>query len=142
MAEIKKYLDFEGLKLYDEKIKALIKEGGKTEDEIKEIVVKELAAQLVPADAKESLNTIAEIAAWIQDHPDDAAQMNLDIDALETAVGKAAVAATETTEAQAATGLFKDVEDLDARLDILEASETDTFTAISTDEISGLFSSI
>lgn len=136
MAEIKKYLDFEGLKLYDEKIKALIKEGGKTEDEIKEIVVKELAAQLVPADAKESLNTIAEIAAWIQDHPDDAAQMNLDIDALEAAVGQAA------TDAQAATGLFKDIEGLDARLDILEASETDTFTAISTDEISGLFASV
>lgn len=136
MAEVKKYLDFEGLKLYDEKIKALIKEGGKTEDEIKEIVVKELAAQLVPADAKESLNTIAEIAAWIQDHPDDAAQMNLDIDALEAAVGQAA------TDAQAATGLFKDIEGLDARLDILEASETDTFTAISTDEISGLFASV
>lgn len=136
MAEVKKYLDFEGLKLYDEKIKALIKEGGKTEDEIKEIVIKELAAQLVPADAKESLNTIAEIAAWIQDHPDDAAQMNLDIDALEAAVGQAA------TDAQAATGLFKDIEGLDARLDILEASETDTFTAISTDEISGLFASV
>lgn len=136
MAEVKKYLDFEGLKLYDEKIKALIKEGGKTEDEIKEIVVKELAAQLVPADAKESLNTIAEIAAWIQDHPDDAAQMNLDIDALEAAVGQAA------TDVQAATGLFKDIEGLDARLDVLEASETDTFTAISTDEISGLFASV
>lgn len=136
MAEVKKYLDFEGLKLYDEKIKALIKEGGKTEDEIKEIVIKELAAQLVPADAKESLNTIAEIAAWIQDHPDDAAQMNLDIDALEAAVGQAA------TDAQAATGLFKDIEGLDARLDVLEASETDTFTAISTNEISGLFASV
>lgn len=137
MAENKKYLNLNGLKAYDEKIKALIKEGGKTEEEIREIVVQELAAQLIPEDAKESLNTLAEIAAWIQDHPDDASKMSLDIDALEKAVGQAASA-----DGQAATGLHKDIADLDTRIDALEASETDTFTEISIDEINGLFASV
>lgn len=137
MAEIKKYLDLDGLKLYDGKIKALIKEGGKTEEEIKQIVVQELAAQLIPENAKESLNTLAEIAAWIQDHPDDASKMSLDIDALEKAVGQAA-----SEGGQAATGLHKDIANLDTRIGALEASESDSFTAISTDEITGLFASV
>ena len=36
------------------------------------IANEELATQLIPESAKESLNTLAEIAAWIQSHPDDA----------------------------------------------------------------------
>lgn len=40
------------------------------------IANEELAAQLIPEDAQESLNTLTEIAAWIQEHPDDASAMN------------------------------------------------------------------
>lgn len=40
------------------------------------IANEELAKQLIPEDAQESLNTLAEIAAWIQEHPDDASAMN------------------------------------------------------------------
>lgn len=47
------------------------------------IANEELAKQLVPEGAKESLDTLAEIAAWIQDHPDDAAAMNAAITALQ-----------------------------------------------------------
>lgn len=54
---------------------------------VRAIANEELAAQLIPADAKESLNTLQEIATWIQDHPDDAAAMNAAIEALETKVG-------------------------------------------------------
>lgn len=184
MAETKKYLDLVGLKAYDEKIKALIKQAGKTEEEIKTIIAEvagslpedatestilaylenkinavenkigdissltsetvtnlasalsteidravaaektlqdqidkleagddgelaekvatligedanksvrtiaaeELAAQLIPADAKESLDTLQEIAAWIQSHPDDAATMSADIQTLKDEV--------------------------------------------------------
>lgn len=43
---------------------------------VREIANAELAAQLIPDGAKESLNTLQEIAAWIQSHPDDAAAMN------------------------------------------------------------------
>ena len=43
---------------------------------VRTIANEELAAQLIPDGAKESLNTLQEIAAWIQNHPDDAAAMN------------------------------------------------------------------
>ena len=45
----------------------------------REIAAEEIAAQLIPEAAKESLNTLEEIAAWIQSHPDDASAMNADI---------------------------------------------------------------
>lgn len=47
------------------------------------IAAEEIAAQLVPDDAKDSLDTLAEIAAWIQSHPDDAAAMNVAIENLK-----------------------------------------------------------
>lgn len=50
---------------------------------VRTIANEELAAQLVPDGAKESLDTLAEIAAWIQDHPDDASAMNAAIVALQ-----------------------------------------------------------
>lgn len=40
------------------------------------IANEELAAQLIPEGAKEALDTLTEIAQWIQDHPDDASAMN------------------------------------------------------------------
>ena len=43
---------------------------------VRKIANEELAAQLIPDGAKESLNTLQEIAAWIQSHPDDASAMN------------------------------------------------------------------
>ena len=51
------------------------------------IANEELATQLIPESAKESLNTLAEIAAWIQSHPDDASAMNQAITALRNLVG-------------------------------------------------------
>lgn len=53
---------------------------------VREIANEELAAQLIPANAAEALNTLQEIAAWIQEHPDDAAAMNEAIEALEKKV--------------------------------------------------------
>ena len=40
------------------------------------IANEELAAQLIPEGAKEALDTLTEIAQWIQNHPDDASAMN------------------------------------------------------------------
>ena len=40
------------------------------------IANEELTKQLIPEDAQESLNTLTEIAAWIQEHPDDASAIN------------------------------------------------------------------
>lgn len=50
---------------------------------VRAIAAEEIAAQLITDDAKESLDTLGEIAAWIQSHPDDASAMNEAIVALQ-----------------------------------------------------------
>lgn len=50
------------------------------------IANEELAKQLIPDNADEALNTLTEIAAWIQEHPDDASAMNEAIVALQNKV--------------------------------------------------------
>ena len=60
--------------------------GSDTGKSVRAIAAEELAAQLIPSNAQEALNSLAEIAAWIQEHPDDAAAMNAAISALQTAV--------------------------------------------------------
>lgn len=50
------------------------------------IANEELAKQLIGDSAKESLDTLEEIAAWIQSHPDDASAMNAAIAALQAKV--------------------------------------------------------
>lgn len=47
------------------------------------IVNEELAKQLIPENANEALDTLAEIAAWIQAHPGDASAMNAAITKLQ-----------------------------------------------------------
>lgn len=61
------------------------------------IANEELTKQLIPEGAKESLDTLQEIAAWIQNHPDDASAMNAAIAALKTKVGDIPKGATSTT---------------------------------------------
>lgn len=55
--------------------------GSDTGKSARTIANEELVKQLIPEGAQESLDTLTEIAQWIQDHPDDAAAMN-------TALGK------------------------------------------------------
>lgn len=50
---------------------------------VREIANEEIAAQLIPAQAQEALDTLQEIAQWIQDHPADAAAFNTAITALQ-----------------------------------------------------------
>lgn len=61
------------------------------------IAAEEIAAQLIPENAGESLDTLQEIAAWIQAHPGDASAMNAAITALETLVGEIPEGVTATT---------------------------------------------
>ena len=49
--------------------------GSDTDKSVRTIANEELAAQLIPQDAQEALDTLEEIAAWIQEHPQDAAAM-------------------------------------------------------------------
>lgn len=77
------------------KVAALVgKDAGKS---ARTIANEELTKQLIPEDAKESLDTLQEIAAWIQKHPDDASAMNAAISALKTKVGDIPKGATSTT---------------------------------------------
>lgn len=66
----------------DGKVTTLI--GSDTSKSVRTIANEELAAQLIAANADESLDTLQEIAAWIQSHPDDASAMNAAITALQT----------------------------------------------------------
>lgn len=61
--------------------------GDDTGKSARTIANEELAKQLIPENAKESLDTLAELAAWIQDHPDDAAAINQAIADLTALVG-------------------------------------------------------
>ena len=61
--------------------------GSDADKSVRTIANEELAAQLIPETAKDSLDTLQEIAAWIQAHPDDASAMNTRITSLETLVG-------------------------------------------------------
>lgn len=60
--------------------------GSDADKSVRTIANEELAAQLIGENAKESLDTLAEIAAWIQSHPDDASAMNEAITALQAKV--------------------------------------------------------
>ena len=57
--------------------------GSDTGKSVRTIANEELAAQLIAEGAAESLDTLQEIAAWIQSHPGDASAMNSAITALQ-----------------------------------------------------------
>lgn len=73
--------------------------GGDTGKSARAIANEELAAQLIPENAQESLDTLTELAAWIRSHPDDAAAMNAAIAALQALVGTLPEGAASTTVA-------------------------------------------
>lgn len=54
-----------------------------TKKNLIDIIDEELARQLIPENADESYDTLQEIAAWIQSHPENAAAMNSSILALQ-----------------------------------------------------------
>lgn len=68
----------------DVKVDTLI--GNDANKSVRTIANEELAKQLIAEGAQESLDTLAEIAAWIQEHPGDAAAMNEAIVALQNKV--------------------------------------------------------
>lgn len=91
------------------KVTALI--GSDANKSARTIANEELAKQLIPENAKESLDTLAEVAAWIQNHPDDASAMNTAIANLTALVGTLPEGAASATvvgyiaEAIAAIGI-------------------------------------
>ena len=54
---------------------------------VRTIATEELVKQLIPENANESRDTLEEISAWIQQHPEDASAMNAAIAALQARLG-------------------------------------------------------
>lgn len=136
-AEVKKVSDAESalearVTTAEGKITTLI--GDDADKSVRTIANEELAAQLIPEGAKEALDTLQEIAAWIQSHPDDASAMNKAIEDLTKLVGTlpegvtattiagyvAELVSAEQTRAEGAEG------DLSDRLDVIEEAMGDT----------------
>lgn len=72
----------EDLTALSSKVTTLV--GSDTGKSVRSISAEELAAQLIPENAQASLDTLKEIAAWIQSHPDEAAAMNEKITSLQS----------------------------------------------------------
>ena len=87
--------DLPDFAVLENKIDTLV--GTDIDKSVRTIANEELVAQLIPESAKESLDTLQEIAAWIQAHPDDASAMSAAIDALEKKVGDATVSSQITS---------------------------------------------
>ena len=78
----------------DAKVTTLI--GDDTGKSVRTIANEELAAQLLSGDADADFKTLQELAAWLEDHPEDVAEINLDIANLQTLVGELPEDATAT----------------------------------------------
>ena len=105
----------------DGKVTTLI--GTDADKSVRTIANEELAAQLIPENAAESLDTLQEIAAWIQKHPGDASAMNAAIKALQGKVGDESVSAQITSA-------INDLKsgDIKSATDRIAALEADTHT--------------
>lgn len=103
--------------------------GSDADKSVRTIANEELAAQLIPETAKASLDTLQEIAAWIQAHPDDASAMNTRIGDLETLVGDDPVSTQINTAIEALKiGDYAKAADLTAAVARIAALEADTHT--------------
>lgn len=105
------YAEANDLESLEQVVSTLV--GSDTNKSARTIAAEELAAQLIPQSAQEALDTLQEIAAWIQAHPADASAMNSRITALETvtALPQEGQAPASGTIAAYAKGLVDDEED-------------------------------
>lgn len=118
----------------DAKVTTLI--GSDANKSVRTIANEELAAQLIPTTAAEALDTLQEIAAWIQSHPGDAATINAQITAINNilnGIGGTGESATVVAYVDAAIsalsiGNYALASDLTALAARVTALETDTHT--------------
>lgn len=101
------------------------------------VAIDELAKQLIPEGAQESLDTLEEIAKWIQDHPGDVTAMNAaiaknaeDIATNASAIAKNAEDVTKNAEeiatnADAIAVNAKDIVELNGKVSELEAADAE-----------------
>ena len=104
-----------------EKVTKLI--GDDTDKSVRAIAAEEVAAQLIPENAGESLDTLQEIAAWIQAHPNDASAMNAAISQNATDIANEKTAREAADSEHAAD--IKALEEADAAQDALIGKKAD-----------------
>ena len=80
---------------------------------VRAIASEELTKELIPDNAKESLDTLTEIANWIQTHPDDAAAMNKSLTELRSTVATV-VTTVNGSESNPSDGLVPRVRALES----------------------------
>ena len=113
-------------------------EGDDAGKSVRTIANEELAKQLIADGAAESLDTLTEIAAWIQAHPEDASAMNAAIEALQAKVdtGDKTVSAYVTAAIDAlAIGDYAKAADLTALASRVKAVEDDYLKAADKTEL-------
>ena len=138
--------DDSDLDALDAKVTTLI--GSDTSKSVRTIANEELAAQLIPTTAAEALDTLQEIAAWIQAHPGDAATMNSQITAINNildGIGGTGESATVVAYVDAAIsalsiGNYALASDLTTLAGRVSALETDTHTHTNKSVLDGITS--
>ena len=103
--------------------------GTDTNKSVRTIANEELVAQLIPESAKESLDTLTEIATWIQSHPDDASAMNQAIEDLEALVGTLPEGITATTVVGYIQELITEVEGKIPEIEAISEAEINALFA-------------
>lgn len=120
----------EAININSKKLNSLI--GDDTNKSVRTIANEELAAQLIPSEAKESLDTLKEIAAQIQSHPDEAAAMNTQIQELRNVLATFMAADENGNITQDAVKNYIDTK-TNGRLtsiDIKDVGQTEGYTLI------------
>lgn len=138
--------DDSDLDALDAKVTTLI--GSDASKSVRTIANEELAAQLIPTTAAEALDTLQEIAAWIQSHPGDAATMNQQITAINNildGIGGTGESATVVAYVDAAIsalsiGNYALASDLTTLAGRVSALETDTHTHTNKSVLDGITS--
>lgn len=105
--------------------------GTDTNQSIRQIATEVLTEALIPENAQESLDTLIEIADWIQDHPAEAAEYNTRITNLEETVYDVVDPVTGDT---VSVGLVTTVGDLSTAMTTLQSNVTDLTTDVRTIE--------
>lgn len=105
--------------------------GNDSNQSVRDIATSVLTETLIPEDAQESLDTLKEIADWIQDHPAEAAEYNTRITKLEETIYDVI---DEDTGTVSSIGLVTTVGDLSTALTTLQNDVTDLTTDVRTIE--------
>ena len=129
----------------DDKVTTLV--GTDTNKSVRTIANEELAAQLLSGKADADFKTLQELSAWLEDHPEEVAAINLDITNIKKLVGTIPEGATATdivnyikelvdAEKNRATGVESSI---DTRLSAVETKVGEGYEEIPEASIRALF---